>query len=662
MSRERAPDSVPESLAGPPHGACNWGRWRLRGPGLLGLAWSGPASALGESAVAALPSVAAGPWLSGLAFAALAAGWGLWRWRRDSRQKGARFQQAKADLRLAASVFSNMQEGIVIVDPERRIVEVNQAFTRLTGYAREEALGRDPGFLDSARHSPEFHAELWRAAREEGTWRGEVWSRRKNGAVYPQWLSLSAVTDAAGRLLHYIAAFSDISLLKQHEQRLEYMAYYDALTGIPNRVLLRDRILQGIAQVRRHGGLLAVCYLDLDGFKPVNDRFGHEVGDVVLVEMAHRIKDGLREGDTVARLGGDEFIVLLRDLVRPEDCSLVLRRMLERVAEPVQVEGRRLSLSVSAGVSLFPIDDSDPDTLLRHADQAMFQAKQAGKNRVQVFDPQANTRALSRQAALTRFGLALDRGELFLMYQPKVDLRTGRVVGAEALARWHDPERGLVPPTEFVALLEGHPLSRRLDQWVMEEALRQATEWGGQGFELAVSVNVTAQSLQAPGFSEELAELLSRYPKVEPGRYEIEILESTALDDIDSVSEAMRRCQRLGVRFALDDFGTGYSSLTYLKRLPAEALKIDQSFIRDMLEDQEALAIVKGVIGLAQAFHREAVAEGVETPDHGARLLSLGYHVAQGYGIARPMPGAELPGWAANWRTPEAWRLAGSAD
>lgn len=659
MSMAREPDSVFQTLMVPPRaGSIGWvRRCRCYGPGLLGLAWPGAASAFGESLAMAPPLLSE----AGLAVTVLAAGWGVWRWRRDSRQKSQRFQKVQAELRLAASVFSNVQEGIVIVDPEGRIAEVNQAFTRLAGYAREEVLGRDPGFLDSARHSPEFYAELWRTAREAGVWRGEVWSRRKNGAVYPQWLSLSTVNDAAGQLVHYIAAFSDISLLKQHEQRLEYMAYYDALTGIPNRVLLRDRMLQGIANARRHGGMLAVCYLDLDGFKPINDRFGHEVGDVVLVEIAHRIKDGLREGDTVARLGGDEFIVLLRDLVRVEDCSFVLRRILERVAEPVQVEERRLSLSVSVGVSLFPIDDADPDTLLRHADQAMFQAKQAGKNRVQLFDPQANTRALCRQAALARFGLALERGELFLVYQPKVDLRTGRVVGAEALARWRDPERGLVPPTEFVSLLEGHPLSRRLDQWVMDEALRQATEWAGQGLDLAVSVNVTAQSLQAPDFSEELAALLARYPSVPPARYEIEILESTALDDIGSVSEAMRRCQRLGVRFALDDFGTGYSSLTYLKRLPAEALKIDQSFIRDMLEDQEALAIVKGVIGLAQAFHREAVAEGVETLGHGTRLLSLGYHIAQGYGIARPMPGAELPGWAADWQAPEAWRSTDSA-
>ncbi len=566
-----------------------------------------------------------------------------------------RRKEAEQELRLAASVFANTQEGIVITDLDANIVEINQAFTRLTGYSREDALGRNPSFLKSGRHDPGFYADLWRTLREEGVWRGEIWNRRRDGVTYPQWLTISVAANEAGEPAHYIGAFSDITLLKQHEQRLEYMAYFDPLTGMPNRVLLADRMRQGIAYARRQEGLLAVAYLDLDGFKQVNDQFGHDIGDTVLVEIAHRIKSVLREGDTVARLGGDEFVVLLIGL-ETEECLAILRRILGKIAEPLFLKGQRLTVSASVGISLFPLDESDPDTLLRHADQAMYQAKQTGKNRVQIYDPVAGNRDRVRQERLARIEQALENREFMLFYQPKVDLRSGRVAGAEALIRWQHPERGLVPPGDFLPLVENHALGQKVDRWVMEEVLRQMVEWNGLGLDLAISVNVSAQSLQAADFSQNLADLLARFPTVAPHRYEIEILESAALDDLEYISRVMRDCQKLGLRFALDDFGTGYSSLTYLKHLPAETIKIDQSFVRDMLEDEEDLAIVEGVIGLARAFHRRAVAEGVETLAHGVELLSLGYDMAQGYGIARPMAAAAIPGWVRQWKAPAEWR------
>lgn len=563
-------------------------------------------------------------------------------------------KQAERKLLLAASVFASTQEGILITDQDANILEVNPAFTRLTGYAREEVLGKNPHILKSDRHDAEFYSDLWRALRENGLWRGEIWNRRKDGSLYLEWLTISAVTDKAGEPTHYIGAFFDITLVKQQERRLEYLAYFDPLTGVPNRVLLADRMRQAIAHARRQECLFAVGYLDLDAFKPINDQFGHAVGDGLLVEVAQRIRGALREGDTVARLGGDEFVVLLLDLERTEECFSTLRRLLNKIAEPLTVQDHRLAITASIGASLFPLDDADPDTLLRHADQAMYQAKQAGKNRFHLYDHAADSHARARLEKLARIGEALERREFVLFYQPKIDLRSGRVIGAEALIRWQHPELGLVPPMDFLPLIESHVLVQQVDHWVMEEALRQMAEWAGLGLDLSVSVNVTAQSLQAADFCQDIATLLARFPGIDPCRYQLEILESAALDDIEYISQVMRACQDMGLRFALDDFGTGYSSLIYLKHLPAEVLKIDQSFVRDMLEDAEDLAIVEGVIGLARAFRRQVVAEGVETIAHGAHLLRLGCDIAQGYGIARPMPAAKIPGWIKEWKPLEA--------
>jgi diguanylate cyclase (GGDEF)-like protein/PAS domain S-box-containing protein len=564
-------------------------------------------------------------------------------------------KQAELKLHLAASVFAGTQEAILITDLEGNILEVNPAFTQLTGYTREEALGRNPRILKSGRHEAEFYAAIWQALLKNGVWSGEIWNRKKDGTLYPEWLTISTIHDELGQPSKYIGAFSDITLLKQQEQQLEYLAYFDPLTGIPNRTLLADRMSQAIAHTRRQECLFAVGYLDLDAFKQINDRFGHPVGDSLLIEISQRIVATLREGDTVARLGGDEFVVLLLGLEKTEECLATLSRLLARIAEPLVLHDQCLAISASIGVSLYPLDDADPDTLLRHADQAMYQAKQAGKNRIQIYDPIADSQIRTQQDMLGRIETALENREFILFYQPKVDLRSGQVIGVEALIRWLQPERGPIPPGEFLHLVESHPLGQALDFWVMEEALRQLTLWSTQGLDLSVSVNVTAQTLQAPEFAERLAGLLASYPAVQPDHYELEILETAALNDLAYIAQVMRDCQALGVRFALDDFGTGYSSLSYLRHLPAEIVKIDQSFIRDMLVDEEDLAIVRGVIGLTLAFRRRAIAEGVETVEHGIHLIRLGCDLAQGYGIAKPMPAELIPEWVKDWKAPDSW-------
>jgi diguanylate cyclase (GGDEF)-like protein/PAS domain S-box-containing protein len=573
---------------------------------------------------------------------------------RDQSGERERFNQ----MRLSGSVFEHAQEGIMITDAEVNILNVNPAFTALTGYAPAEVIGKSPSILKSGQHPPEFYAEMWSSLLETGQWRGEVWNRKKNGELYAELLAITAVPSEQGGKGYYVGVFSDITEFKSHQQHLEQIAHYDALTQLPNRVLLADRIHVALAQARRAGNMLAVCYLDLDGFKPVNDKFGHEAGDRLLVEVANRLTMNLRAGDTVARLGGDEFVLLLSGLASVEECQQAMERLLKAIAKPYEVVSQPIDVSASIGVSLFPHDNTDPDTLLRHADQAMYAAKESGRNRYHMFDPEHDRQARAHREAMARIEEALYAGEFVLHYQPKVDMRRGKVVGAEALIRWQHPLRGLLPPSEFLPFVEDTEFSVQLGEWVIEQALTQMETWRAVGLELPVSVNVSARHLQHAEMTIKLEQALARHPRVPPHHFELEILETSALDDILHVTRLIVACQRLGVSFALDDFGTGYSSLSYFKRLPAETLKIDQSFVRDMLRDAEDLAIVEGVIGLAEAFQRKVIAEGVETVAHGVLLLHLGCDLAQGYGVARPMPAEAVPGWIAGWQPDPSWAEA----
>ena len=564
-------------------------------------------------------------------------------------------RDAEIRLKLAASVFTHAREGIAITDATGTILEVNDTFARITGYSRKQAVGHNPRILNSGRQSPEYYTAMWRALAEKGDWSGEIWNRRRDGEIHAQMLTISAVRDATGKTQNYVALFTDIAEIKEHQQRLEYMAHYDALTSLPNRVLLADRLRQAFAQCQQRGDSLAVLYLDLDGFKSVNDQYGHDVGDELLIAITKRMKTALREGDTLGRIGGDEFIAVLIDLERMEDCEPMIARLLQAASDPVTIGDAELQVSVSIGVTLYPQDRSDADRLIRHADQAMYQAKLAGKNRYHLFDVAQEAAMRVQQESLDHIRRALVRHEFMLYYQPKVNMRTGDVVGAEALIRWNHPIRGLLSPAAFLPVIENHLLGVELGEWVIDAALSQMSAWHTKGLDIAVSVNIGAHQLQQGDFVQRLSELLAAHPDVHPGSLELEVLETSELEDAMKVSETMRACCALGVTFALDDFGTGYSSLTYLKRLPAKVLKIDQSFVRNMLEDSDDLAIVDAVVRLAATFRRKVIAEGVETIDHGELLLALGCELAQGYVIARPMPGGELPGWVATWRPDVTW-------
>jgi diguanylate cyclase (GGDEF)-like protein/PAS domain S-box-containing protein len=566
-------------------------------------------------------------------------------------------KQAESQLHLAASVFTHAREGITITDASGSILDVNEAFTRITGYSREEAIGQNPRMLQSGRQDRSFYAAMWDALREKGHWSGEVWNRRKDGEVFAEMLTISSVKDSTGTVQRYVALFSDITAAKEHQSQLEHMAHFDALTNLPNRLLLADRLQQGMAQAQRRGQQLAVAYLDLDGFKVINDRHGHALGDQVLIALATRMKDCLREGDTLARLGGDEFVAVLIDLEDASDSVPMLNRLLAATAESVPVGELSLQVSASLGVTFYPqAQDIDADQLLRQADQAMYQAKLAGKSRYQIFDAVQDSSIRVQHESLQRIRLALAQGELVLHYQPKVNMRTGQVVGAEALIRWQHPEKGLLAPMTFLPVIEDHPLAVDVGEWVIDAAMTQMETWHAAGLDLPVSVNIGARQLQQADFVARLQAILSRHPHIiNPASLELEVLETSALADMAQVSQVIEDCTAMGVKFALDDFGTGYSSLTYLKQLRVALLKIDQSFVRDMLDDPDDLAILQGVISLASAFKREVIAEGVETVAHGTALLQLGCELAQGYGIARPMPPEQLPAWAASWRPDVAW-------
>jgi diguanylate cyclase (GGDEF)-like protein/PAS domain S-box-containing protein len=564
--------------------------------------------------------------------------------------------QAEEKLHLAASVFTHAREAILITAADGTIIDINGSFTRITGYRRDEVLGGNPRLLNSGRQDKAFFAALWHELIEKGYWHGEIWNRRKSGEIYATMQTISAVRDDLGITRQYVGLFSDITALKTHEKQLERMAHYDVLTTLPNRVLLAARLHQAMAQAKRRKQRLAVVYLDLDGFKAINDKHGHKTGDRLLMALATRMQRTLREGDTLARLGGDEFVAVLFDLDDVSACVPMLNRLLVAAAEAVPVDNFALQVSASLGVTFYPqADEVDADQLLRQSDQAMYQAKLAGKNRYHIFDADQDRSVRGHHEGLEHIRRALTAREFVLYYQPKVNMRTGTVIGAEALIRWQHPERGLLLPAVFLPVMENHPLAIETGEWVIATALRQMEQWRHAGMAMPISVNVGAYQLQQADFVERLQALLLAHPAVKPGDLALEVLETSALEDLARVAQIIEACRGIGVSFSLDDFGTGYSSLTYLKRLQVTQLKIDQSFVREMLDDPDDLAILGGVLSLATAFRRQVIAEGVETVEHGTMLLQLGCELAQGYGIARPMPASDFPDWARAWRPASAW-------
>ncbi|WP_292565117.1 EAL domain-containing protein [Methylomonas sp.] len=560
-------------------------------------------------------------------------------------------------LKLAARVFGEAHEGILITDAAGNIIDVNPTFCDITGYSRDEVIGKRPSVLKSGRQDPAFYRDMWRAINTDLHWQGEVWNRKKNGELYAELLSISALCDDQGQIIYFIGLFSDITQIKHQQQMLELMAHYDPLTSLPNRTLFSDRLSQAIARSKRDKLLLAVCFLDLDGFKPINDQLGHGAGDQVLIEVANRIKQSLREEDTVSRHGGDEFALLLTGLHSVDEIGQTLTRIHQAIAKVYSINGQTVQVGASSGVSVFPLDDADADTLIRHADQAMYQAKLTGKNRFQLFDTSQDQLLLDHQNQLHELEIAFTKQQFCLHYQPKINLKTGQVTGAEALIRWQHPDRGMVSPLNFLPAMTGTELEIKLGNWVIEQAWQQLYLWRQRGLKIEISVNISAYHLLWPNFVSHLETILAKYPRIASHYLQLEILESTALDDLSAVNRTIKTChEALGIGAALDDFGTGYSSLTHLRHLPVNTVKIDRSFVRDMLDDPDDFAIVESVISLSQAFGNQVVAEGVETQEQGLALLLLNCYVAQGFAIAKPMPAIEIVNWINHYQPFPIWQ------
>lgn len=737
---------------------------------------------------------------------------------------------SQEQLRLMSIVFETGQ-ATIITDDRQRILKVNQAFTRITGFSVDEVLGETPRLFKSGRHGREFYERLWGALKQEGHWQGEVWNRNKEGSIYPVWQSITAVKGDAGYVSHYVSVFHDIAERKRIEQTLSREASRDHLTGAANRrtfdrslislirnaqssgselsimlfdidhfkslnddhghdvgdtllyaitrlvqerlrktdllarwggdeftLLLPDTPLQGalqlaerlradveaadldpkvtisiglaafrtgdsardlllrvdgalyrakhagrnrvgldpaagealgtsgpaesllheapcyideyrgasrraqlsrlledgVDQAGRRNGTLTVCVLDVDHFKQVNERLGSSLADQLIRALAQRLKSQLGQADIVVRTGGDEFVLLMRDIA---DDGLI-EQLLDVIRQPFQLGGHSLAISASLGVARFPDDEPEADVLLRHAQQAMYRAKQNGRNTLTRFDPGQDRQVRRSQTLRRRIEQAIMSDELRLHYQPQIDMITAHVVGCEALVRWEHPEKGLLAPAEFLPAIEGTWLESMLDEWVLRAVLEQLSRWEEESEQLPVlpvSVNISPSYLLSPGFVAQLAGLLSTYSTLTPSRLKLEVVETAAMHDITAAIDVISRCQAMGIQVAIDDFGTGFSSLTYLRRLPVDLIKVDKSFVRDMLCDQNDRDIVESVIYMAKRFDRDLLAEGVESIEHAKDLLSLGCHLAQGYGIARPMPAEALPGWLAEWPQRRDW-------
>lgn len=559
-------------------------------------------------------------------------------------------------LRQAASVFRHADEGIMITDAKGVILDVNAAFCRITGYPKEEALGQTPRLLRSGRQGQDFYQHLWESILQRGIWKGLIWNRRKDGQDYAQQATISSICDQDGKISRFVAIFYDATEQVQTQDRLQHMAHHDGLTGLPNRLLLHDRLQQATAYSDRSRSLLLVAYLDLDGFKPVNDDYGHEVGDQLLIEVAQRLKGSVRAHDTVARLGGDEFVLLVGNLNTRAEAEQTLQRIIDAIAVPVHLAGCTPRVTASVGAVLYPLMDADAERLLGQADQAMYLAKNAGKGRYHIFDPNQDAAAKSRHETTARIAQALEAGEMELHYQPVVDMCTAKVLGVEALIRWQHPEEGLLAPVHFLPMIEDTELACQLGRLVLHQGLAQLKAWQAQGVRLRLNLNISARHLRSPGFLPELKTQLGLYPEIQPDQLVFDLTETAVMEDISRIAQLIQSLRVLGCGVALDNFGSGYSCLSYFRRLPVSELKIDKDFIINMLDDEEDLSIVEGIIGLARAFHCQVVAQGVETSQHGQALLMMGCVQAQGYHIARPMSAEALSDWLPNYSPDPQWR------
>ena len=546
-------------------------------------------------------------------------------------------KKAEESALLWAKVLEDSAEGIVITDADRRILTVNKAFSTLTGYSPQEIIGADPRILKSGRHDAAFYHVLWRTIRESGQWQGEIWNRKKNGELYLEWLSITAVRNAEGQLTHYVGIFSDITERKESADRIQFLASHDSLTALPNRLLMNDLIRQAVAASRRKETMLALLFLDLDRFKTINDSLGHSVGDGLLQRVAERLTDCVREGDTVARLGGDEFLVMLPELTRSPDAAVVADKIITAMRAQVVVDGHELTITASIGISIYPHDGADVATLIKNADAAMYHAKERGRNNYQFFTPDMNARAFESLSMEMSLRGALERSEFTLHYQPQVDTGSGRIVGVEALIRWQHRDLGSVSPARFIPVAEEHGLIVSIGEWVLRSACSQVRRWLDEGLPaVPVAVNMSAVQFRQSDLAKRVAAILAECG-IAPRYLELELTESIIMREAEQAIAVLQELSQMGVSLSIDDFGTGYSSLSYLRRFPIHKLKIDRSFVSDITTNPDAAAIATAIIGMGRSLKLRVIAEGVETAEQLAFLQSHQCDELQGFLLGRPI-------------------------
>ncbi|OSM01841.1 EAL domain-containing protein [Magnetofaba australis] len=612
------------------HGHLGFANGQVRG----GVSVSVPMAPYNDSATHGIQIAAVnhmGIWLLGLAGV-----WGVgWRSQLSYRER----ERHVNDLLLSSHVFEYSQEAMLVTDSQARILSVNSAFTRHTGFSEEEAVGRTPSLLKSDHHDPMFYAQMWQELLTNGSWQGEIWNRRKGGEVFAAWETIVMVRNPQGEITHFIGAFTDITEKKQWEERIHHLAHFDVLTELPNRALFNDRLEHALAGAKRENRRMALMFLDLDGFKRVNDSLGHAHGDLLLQEVSCRLTRCVRNADTLARLGGDEFVVLLEHVQEEGDVRLVAEKVLRALREPVILDGRHeVFVSGSLGVALYPDDGNDVRALLKNADTAMYQAKDSGKDCIVFYQPEMSDLATVRLTYESDLRRALRERQLQAYYQPKFDLSQQKIVGFEALARWIHPEKGMISPGVFIPLAEELNMIDQIDAAIMAQAVKDAMSWRQAGYDLVVSVNVSGRELERGDELAQRVEVLLEQYALPPQNLQIEITESVLMELTERVQQALNALRGLGVSVAIDDFGTGYSSLSYLKNLSVDVIKIDQSFVREITRVREDQVIVRAVIAMAESMGLSVLAEGVEAEEQCRFLRKEGCHQIQGYWISRPTP------------------------
>ena len=547
-------------------------------------------------------------------------------------------RRAEEDLRLAATVFDNSVEAIMITDVQRRILSVNKAFTDLTGYSSGFVIGQTPAILSSVRQGLlAQYDNVWAEAAEKGSWQGEIWQRRRDGTEYLEWLSIGVVRDRGNAVSHFVAVFSDITERKNNEARIAFLAHHDPLTALPNRALFQERLEHALRRAEQSANLLALLFLDLDRFKTINDSLGHLVGDRLLQAVSERLQHCVRESDTICRQGGDEFIIVLTDIVDPEIPARIAEKILRRLSEPFEIDGHVLGTSFSIGIAVYPNDGFSPETLMKNADTAMYHAKESGRNTYRFFTETMNANALERLQLENHLRQALAHNELLLHFQPQVQLETGLIMGAETLIRWQSPALGFVPPGRFISIAEESGLIVPIGRWVLREACLRARQWYDRGFEdISVAVNISALQFRRDDIVETVRDVLEE-TRLPPEYLELELTESLLMQHAEDVLETVKRLKALGVRLSIDDFGTGYSSLSYLKRFEVDRLKIDQGFVRDMVEDPDDAAIVRAIVQLGRSLKLDVIAEGAESRAQVDFLIKEGCREAQGFFFCPPV-------------------------